>query len=318
MNDLFDAELDLGGALAALTVLAAPREAEMIRRMDAGVAVALPPPSPTASRLAALMELEAFEGVRSAIGKRVLAELNSPRRLRPHDPDGEIVLLRALAMVLTASAGRLLAIEDVQAAFMDRSKRLVAADFVTAYVASLAEADAPQPSALVEVRGLIRLSENVVGVMNKKAACRWLAGALDALRFEKDVRSPRESPTVRLAALAELHRALTAAGLPEAETRKLQHRLSEAGGWVEGDANLCALVAGSSAPLSARATLLSRLALGEASPPGPCAERARAELARMLRDPSARAELAELGEVAARVRDALKPRPAAASVSQAA
>ena len=80
------------------------------------------------------MELEAFDGVRAALGKRVLHELHGPRRLHPDDPEGEIVALRALAMVLTASAGRLLPLEDVQAAFLDRSKRLVASDFVVAFL----------------------------------------------------------------------------------------------------------------------------------------------------------------------------------------
>ncbi|CAN5267390.1 hypothetical protein BH09PSE2_BH09PSE2_04790 [soil metagenome] len=305
LNDLFGADLDLGASLAALTTLAAPREAAMIRRMDAGVAKALPPLPPVAQRLAALIEHEAFEGVRAAIGKRVLAELNSPRRLRPDDAEGEIVLLRALAMVLTASAGRLLQLEDVQTAFVDRSKRLVAADFVTAFVAELAPSEA---GALQEARALVRLSENVVGVMNKKAACRWLTGALEALRFEKDVRSTQQSPTARLAALADLHRALGAAGLPGPELRPLQQRISDAGGWVERDSHLCTLVVASGAALPARANVLARLALGETAPPGPAADRARAELAKLLRDPASRAELTDRPEVAARVRDALTPK----------
>ncbi len=312
LNDLFGTDLDLGGALAALTTLAAPKEAAMIRRMDAGVAKALPPLPPVAQRLAALIELEAFESVRAAIGKRVLAELNSPRRLRPEDAEGEIVLLRALAMVLTASAGRLLQLEDVQTAFVDRSKRLVAADFVTAFVAELAPTEA---GAVQEARALVRLSENVVGVMNKKAACRWLSGALEALRFEKDVRSTRESPTARLAALADLHKALGTAGLPGPDTTLLQQRVSDAGGWVETDSHLCSLIVASSAPLPIRASVLAKLACGETAPKGPAADRARVELAKLLRDPASRAQLADHPEIAARVREALTPRPSPLSAA---
>ena len=60
----------------------------------------------------------------------VLRELMGPRRLRPADAPGEIDILRTLAMSLTATAGRLLTLEEVQTAFTERSKSLVTADFV--------------------------------------------------------------------------------------------------------------------------------------------------------------------------------------------
>lgn len=305
LGDLFGAELDLGGGLAALTCLAAPREAAAIRAMDPSVADALPPLSQEAARLAHLMELDAFEGVRAALGRRVVAELNGPRRLHPHDPEGEIALLRALAMVLTASAGRLLSVEDVQAAFIERSKRLVASDFVSAY---LAAAVPEGGSSVAEAHALCRLTKNVAGVMNKRAAARWLSGALDALRFEKDVRAPCENASTRLAALAELHRAIGAAGLVPADALALQARVGQAGGWIEEDSKLCALLASSSAPLVARCSALAGLALGESAPLGPVADRARGALTRLMRDPAGRATLSEAPETAARVRDALASR----------
>ena len=43
------------------------------------------------------------------------------------------VPLAVLAMTLTATAGRLLTLEEVQTAFVERSKSLVTADFVAAY-----------------------------------------------------------------------------------------------------------------------------------------------------------------------------------------
>ena len=310
VSELFDAHLDVGGAVAALACLAAPREAQAIRTVDAGAARALPPLTPEAQRLSALIALDAFEGVRSAIGRRVLSELNGPRRLRPDDANGEILLLRALAMVLTASAGRLLPLEDVQAAFIERSKRLVAADFVECFVnAALAREG---PDSLVEVRALLRLAENVAGVMNKRAAARWLSGALFTLRFEKDMRSSRDGPSTRLAALADLHRGLGAAHLPEAELAALRSRIGEAGGWVEADAHLCTLLAASSASMPTRCLALAALAMGDSAPPGPAADRAAAELLKLMRDPQARATLGRAPEAAARVRDALAPKAAAA------
>lgn len=306
MADLFGADLELGAVLGALTCLAAPREAEAIRRLDAGVASALPVLTGVAGRLSALMALEAFDGVRAAIGKRVLEELNGPRRLHPEDPEREIVALRALAMVLTASAGRLLPLEDVQAAFLERSKRLVASNFVVAF---LSAAVSEEGAAVAEARALVRLAENVVGAVNKRVAARWLASSLEALRFEKDVRSARETPAVRLAALAELHRAIGVVGLTAKETAALQARIGQCGGWVEADARLCALLAGSPAPVPARCSALAGLALGETAPLGPAADRARAELVRLMRDGENRAALAAAPQVAARVRSAMAARP---------
>ena len=63
------------------------------------------------------------------LGRRILRELNGPRRLRPGDAVGEIDILRALAMSLTAASGKLLPLEDVQAAFSARSRMLVTGDF---------------------------------------------------------------------------------------------------------------------------------------------------------------------------------------------
>ena len=110
---------------------------------DRSVAALAPALSGPGARLAALMRAEAFSALRTALGRKILNELNGGLRLRPADPDGEIAVLRALAMVLTASAGQLLAQEEVQAAFLERSKLLTASEFVTA-LAQAARARSPR------------------------------------------------------------------------------------------------------------------------------------------------------------------------------
>ncbi|KAK0338610.1 hypothetical protein LTR94_037920, partial [Friedmanniomyces endolithicus] len=79
----------------------------------------------------------------------VLRELSSARRLRPNDPQGEIDILRVLAMTLTAASRRLLSLDEVQAAFVERSKSLITADFVAAYVKDC-------PTVLTEAEHLTR------------------------------------------------------------------------------------------------------------------------------------------------------------------
>jgi len=165
MADLLGAGLDLGGSLAALTRLAAAAPVAALAKIDATVARLLPPLSGPAERLAMWLDGPSFESVRVALGKRVLEELQTQRRLRPGDPHGEIEIMRALAMALTSASGPLLPLDDVRDAFIKRSEALVTADFVGAYLHE------PRPAAQ-EAQDLIWLLENVTGAANKRRALR--------------------------------------------------------------------------------------------------------------------------------------------------
>ena len=295
LADILGPELDLGGQLAALTRLAAGREVKALTSFDPNIAIQIPPLTGEAARLASWLEREAFESVRASIGRRILRELGGPRRLRPDDPEGEIAILRALAMALTASAGSLLSQEDVQTAFMDRCKSLVAGDFVDRYLAN-------REGALSEAQALVRLAENMVGAANKRAAARWISAAVSALRFEKDLRNGPDSPSTKLAVLAELQRAVNQAGLNDADQAKAAGQIGEIGGMIEADAKLTANLARASAPVVQRLTLLLRLASGETAPLGPAAERAKKEAMRLLRNADTRGALAADAEALERVR----------------
>ena len=127
--------------------------------------------------------------------------------MRNGDPEGEIIVLRALAKALTVAAGRLLTLEDVQLAFVERSKMLVRADFIEAY---LGGDRTPQ----AEVEALLWLAENVTGAANKRQACRWISANVGSLRFETAIRNGPESPAVKLKLLADLQRGLNGRGSP--------------------------------------------------------------------------------------------------------
>jgi hypothetical protein len=244
------------------------------------------------------MQRETFGAVRASLARRVLRELTGPRRLRPGDPEGEIAVLRALAMALTAASGPLLPLEDVQNAFIERSKALVAVDFVDTYLSN-------QPSVIAEAEALVRLAENVAGSVNKRAAARWLSACVGAMKFERELRFGSESPAMKLAALAALQRGVRRAGLAEADEEDICARIGEIGGAVEAEAKLTGMIARAGSPAPHRLTLLLRLAVGEAGPLGPAAERARAEAVKMLKAPSTRAELVAAPESLERVRSLL-------------
>ena len=296
LDELAGAPLDLGGGLALLVRLAAGREAAVVAAADPALMRPIPPLAGAAARLQALLGMEAFEAARAAAIRRVLSELNGPRRLRPCDPEAEIELLRALAGVLGAAAGPRLPMDDVKAAFVERSRRLVAPDFVDALLAG-------RDSPLAEARTLVRLAENVTGGANKRAAARWIDATLGALRFETALRRAPEAPGAKLSALAELQGALSAAGLSQSEHAALAARLGEAGGWIEADARLVGQIARSPAPPMTRALVLLRMAVGEAAPLGPAADRAKGEALKLLRTAELRADAAVHPEGFARLRE---------------
>ncbi|HVM99730.1 MAG TPA: hypothetical protein VMT68_05910 [Caulobacteraceae bacterium] len=297
--DLLGGQLDLGGQLAALTRLVANDTVAQLVAIEPEVAKALPPLEKAATRLAGWIGKPPFASVRAAIGRRILRELLGPRRLRPTDPRGEIELLRALGMTLTAAAGQLLPPEAVQEAFTARSRMLVTAEFVEALIGR-------DGSAREEAELLIWLSENVVGAVNKRQAARYLATHAGSLRFEKELRYGPDAPGQRLAMLAAMQRAASRTGLDPADLAPVQAKFGDVGGLVEADSKMVATLAGSQAPVLQRLGLLLRLAMGEAAPIGPVAERARSAALKLLRSDAARAELAAQPERLAEVRDLIQ------------
>jgi hypothetical protein len=282
-----------------MTRLAAADAVDLLIDNEPSVAKVMPPLSPPAQRLAKWLGTEDFETVRAAIGRRVLRELNGPRRLRPADAEGEIDILRGLAMALTVAAGRLLPMDDVQAAFAARSKTLITGDFVEAFLG-------PDRSARQEAEALVWLVENVIGAANKRQAGRWLVAVISALRFEKEVRYGPDGPANRLAALADLQRSVGRCGLVPEDYEPIQTKLGDLGGLVEADAKLTASIARAAAPALHRLTLLLKLATGESAPLGPAADRARAEAMRLARLDETRAELVKSPERMEQVREMLQ------------
>ncbi len=281
LSDLLGPDLELGPALTAMTRLGGAEAVDALLVFDPSMASAMPSLTGPAARLANWLDGPNFPGVRAAISKRVLKELHGPRRLRPGDPEAEIKSLRILAMALTATAGRVLTIDDIQAAFADRSKSLTANDFVDSLTRDCG-------SAKLEAEALIRLAENVTGGVAKRQAARWLASTFGALKFEKEFRNGAEPPTVRLAGLAALQRGVMRANLPDEDCQPLVALLGEIGATAEADCKLSLAIARANAPLGVRLDLLARMAVGETAPLGPAADRCKAEVLKLARTPEAK------------------------------
>jgi hypothetical protein len=259
----------------------------------------MPELSPLAQRLAKWLST-GFTEVRAALGRRIVRELNGPRRLCPGDAPTEIHVLRALAMSLTTAAGKLLPLEDVQTAFSARSRMLVTGDFVESYLGQ-------DKTAREEVAALIWLTENVIGGANKRQAGAWLQAVVHALKFEREmVLEGEESPATRLSQLAALQRDVARCGLVAEDFEPIQAKMGELGGLIEGRARITAGLAKAQAPVVHRLSLLLKLAVGESAPLGPAADRARAEALKLVRTDETRAELARSPEQMSAVRDLIQ------------
>ena len=284
LSEVLGPALDQGGSMAAVVRMVAPREIEALIRMDPRMALLMPAVDGPAARLGARLEAGEYPILSAALARMVLRELMGPRRLRPTDAPGEIDILRTLAMSLTATAGRLLTLEEVQNAFTERSKSLVTADFVQAYVD-------PCETVLCEAEQLTRLCENVTGNANKRSAARWLAACVTSLRFESEMRTSPLSASRKLQALAALHRSVRAAALSEHDTQQINGAIGHVGGVVEAEARLTVQLARAPAAVHQKLAALLRLAAGETAPLGPAADRARAEAIKLFRAPESRAAL---------------------------
>jgi hypothetical protein len=300
LADILGPSLDQGAAMAAVVRMVAPREVEILVQRDPRMALQIPAVEGPAARLGARIQAGEFPLLSASLARMVLRELMSPRRLRPSDAAGEIDILRALATGLTATAGRLLTLEEVQNAFNERSKALVTADFVAAYVKTCR-------TVLCEAEALTRLCENVTGVANKRSAARWLSACVSSLRFESEMRQTGgQTAAQKLGVLANLQRAVRACGLSDKDEGDITAAIGAVGGVVEGEARIVAMLARAPAAPPQKLSVLLRMAAGETAPLGPAADRAKAEAIKLFRAPEARAALAASPEALAPLKTLMK------------
>ncbi len=300
LDEILGGGLDLGASLAAMSRLAAAEVIDKLVEIENSVAKIMPNLSPRAQRLALWLGTEDFTGARATIGQRILRELSGPRRLRPTDPSGEIDVIRGLAMALTAASGKLLPIDNVQAAFSARTRMLVTRDFVESYLGQ-------GRTAHNEAEALIWLTENIIGGGNKREAGRWLQSLVWSLKFEREYRdSSGPVAQARLFELAKLQRAVSRCGLVEEDFRPIQTKLGEIGGLIDTDNGVIAQTLRAHAPALTRLTLLLKLASGEQGPLGPVADKARTEALKLARHDSTRSELATAPDRVDAIRDLLQ------------
>ncbi len=192
MQELIGPAEDLGGALIAMSDLSLGR----------GPASA---PHAALSQLASFFAADRLLDARTALGRRVLAELKTHKRLAPGVAT-ELAHLRAITSRLVLGPARLVPHEDIVAAVTLRSRHLVQSGPIADYL------EGADP--LVRVDRLIAYEVNIVGAENKRRVWDHLKPALTSAAFETALL--QHGPALsRLARAAALQTALLRSTLPE-------------------------------------------------------------------------------------------------------
>ncbi|MBP2159369.1 MULTISPECIES: hypothetical protein [Asticcacaulis] len=284
LSDVLGEEADLGTSLAIMTRMAAGREVDLVAKVDPQIARIIPPLKDVLEGYHNLILRDCLKTLAANISKRLMLELKGPRRLKPGDPEGEIEILRALAMCMTAAGKEESQRDDVKEAFTERSKMLVSSDFV----ASLTQ---NANTASEEIDKLIWLCENVAGAANKRQAARWLASAITSLKFEREIRNSNTPAPQRLQQLAQMQKKVLKAALSDADRDEIMAKLGHIGGQIAGDIHLIQQTL--KAPVSPmnKLAMLLNFAAGNGAPLGPVSDQAKAEVMRLLRIPQIRDSL---------------------------
>lgn len=284
MAEMLGADLDPASHLGALALLVAPDVAKAVEAFDPAAAALLPKPTDIGERLGRFLAEPRVSGLRQALGRKILAEIASPKRLRPASAEGEVEITRALAITLMTAAEAMGGAEAVHEAFVARSHTTVGTEFVTAYLKV-------SRTPLDEAMALVRLMESVVGGTHKRQAVRWIQSCVTSLKFDTEVMSGKAPAAVRLGQLASLYRRVARAGGQEAGIEALLTLIGEMGGRLEAEAKIIqALRKAPTSPVE-KVQALVRMATGEAAPLGPAAERARQEAKRLAAHPDTTAHL---------------------------
>lgn len=218
LQELIGSQPDLGSAMIVLADLFCGRKIEGA--------------SPGLAILADEFAAGRFDEARIAVGKRVIAEVRSGRKLAA-DLEGELKHLKQIVTRLVIGAGAWLQQEDIVAAVTIRSKRYVASDTLEAWLKPAQGADG-------RLERLITLEENVVGPENKRALAAIMQGQLTSPQMESAFLDPRHNVDVRLKRLASHQRRILKSNLPDLQKRQLSEGLdrlsvkaADAGKWFD-------------------------------------------------------------------------------------
>ena len=267
LSALLGEQPNLGSALIAMVDLYLGKAKPVAETSSAGLAA-----------LAAEFAAGSLVNSRAAIASRVLAELKGQRRLDPKSLDEEVRLMRLLASHMVMGPPNLIAQEDIVAAFVVRSKRLVSPETVTEFVGN---AGAPD----TRIARILQLEENVIGIENKRRLAGFVAPQLTDYAGQTFFIDGKLPILDRLKRLASLQARVLRSGFQEIEKRNLAEAIDTLAVKAEAKAKLLDGVAPKHMPQVKRTLALLDLFASEAVTEGEFAKRVRREISPGLKEP---------------------------------
>ncbi len=155
---------------------------------------------------------------RTAIIRRVLKELEGPKRLSQDSLDVEVKFLRRLASKVVMACGNLLPNDEVLSAFRTRSERLISADTLDTYLS-----DAENPA--VRAERILFIGDNIVGDANKRKLTGILQAMLEAPAFNQYFSSTDVPVSTRLRLLCDLQNKVLQSELDSARKQSISQHL---------------------------------------------------------------------------------------------
>jgi hypothetical protein len=171
-----------------------------------------PDATPGYAALARAFAANGLPEARTAVARRVLAEISSPKRLA-QSTEEELKALKAITLRLVMGPPVLMPHEDIVTAVTIRSKRYVLHESILAWLDG--ERDAGR-----RIERLLALEENVVGGENKRRIWDVIDPILKGQDLEAALTGHKDGPIAGLLRIGDLARRFVAASLPEANKQQ--------------------------------------------------------------------------------------------------
>lgn len=168
---------------------------------------------------------------RTAIANRILAELKSVKHLSNQSLMDELKLLRRVANTLVTAQGKYIAHEDILAAFVLRSRRLITHECIGEHLEGAATPDE-------KLERLLTVEENIIGQENKRNLGSFVVPIVQSAAFETRFLQGKQPPVSRLARLAELQGRVRRSGLQDIQRREICETLDKLACRIEAQAKL--------------------------------------------------------------------------------
>jgi hypothetical protein len=244
LHELIGAKENFGAAVASLVTLFLGQE---------------PDPEEAGMGLISLTKRFAADQLpdsRGAIASRITKEFRSNKRLCPESLELEFKVLRRIANAVVTGVGKYLSHDDLVAAFVLRSKRLVTHETLGEYLAGNLMPD-------VKLERLLFVEENIIGAENKRVLASFVFPIVQGAAFEEYFKSSRTPVIQRLQRLAALGTRLRHSGFQETQRCEMADILDRIACSVEAGSKLFESVEAKECSYVEKANMLLRLFAAE-------------------------------------------------------